>query len=132
MSSYFMFWNFVVYNNESEPNRFVGARNLLHAEADELLTQTVVAWWSEGPNRGYVTGNRWRGQTPWTDVDGVGHTGTYFTSARYGSPAPVDLPINAGFRNGSVQRFVGSNLREHKYPGLHGVLSFYFYDPDLR
>ena len=127
MSSYFLLWNFDLYNKQPEPIRFVGAKNLLDADADKLLTQTAVTWWVEG----YVTGNRWRSQKPWEEVAGTGSTGTYFTPGTFGGVWPSDLPVNAGFMDGSVQRFIGSDLRYRGYPSNPGLVGFYLYDPDL-
>ena len=126
-----MLWNFNTWTTEmfpnlTEPDIFVGAKSLLDADADKLLTQTMVAWWIEG----YPTGNRWRGQRPFSDFAGTGHAGTYFTPGVFGGVWPSDLPINAGFMDGSVQRFIGEDCHYHGYPGMPGLYGMYFYDQD--
>ena len=125
-SSYFLLWNFSVLNDEPEPDRFVGARSLIDDEGSKVLTQTVVAWWTMG----YPTTSVWRSPTPWEDYAGIGVTGTYFTPGESGSP-PTDLPVNAGFTDGSVQRFTSSDLRLHSYPTIPDLVGFYLYDSGL-
>ena len=124
-SSYFLLWNYSVFAGEDEPNRFVGAKSVIDGGADQLLTQTVVAWYLPG----YPTTSMWRSSTTWEDLYGIGLTGTYFT---YGDPdePPTDLPVNAGFMDGSVQRFASGDLRLHSHPEIPHLVGLYLYDSD--
>lgn len=124
-SSYFLLWNYRANADQPPDNRFVGAAMLEEQDADDLLTQTIMA---QGYDLFYTTAPI-PGSIPYRSAADETSSVMWIVTRPYGTDVPT-MPVSAGFVDASVRQYSSVDLRRFMHATHLGLVDWYFVDRD--